>query len=88
MPDSSGSEQTPSFINQMSLALELPAVLVGSVIVGGGIGYLIDRWTHTEFLFKLIFGGLGFAAGIADVIRRTKGNQKPNQPSGGSGDGG
>jgi len=64
------------FGQQLSMALELPVVIIVFVLVGGGIGYFLDHWLHREFVFTLIGGGLGFAAGITDVIRRVLANGK------------
>ena len=52
------------------MALELPFVLVSTIVVGGLFGYLLDRWLHTKPVFLLILGGLGFYAGVRDVLRR------------------
>jgi ATP synthase protein I len=59
--------------NQAALAMELPFVLVAAVLVGGLLGYFLDRWLHTEPIFLLIVGGLGFFAGVRDVLRRLSG---------------
>jgi len=56
--------------NQASLAMELPFTLVAAVMFGGGMGYFLDRWLHTKPLFMIILGGLGFFAGVREVIRR------------------
>jgi F0F1-type ATP synthase assembly protein I len=50
--------------------MELPILLVGSVAIGGGLGYLIDARLHTSPLFTLILGALGFAAGMRQLIVR------------------
>jgi len=42
---------------------------VASVIVGTGIGILLDRWLETSPLFLLIMFGFGLAAGIMGGIR-------------------
>ena len=55
---------------QFALALELPFVLVSAIVVGGLFGYLLDRWLHTKPVFMLILGGVGFYAGVRDVLRR------------------
>jgi len=52
------------------MALELPFVLVSGIVVGGLFGYLLDRWLHTKPVFLLILGGVGFYAGLRDVLRR------------------
>jgi F0F1-type ATP synthase assembly protein I len=53
-----------------ALALELPFTIVGAVLVGGVLGYFLDHWLHTRWTFTLILGGLGFAGGVREVIRR------------------
>ena len=53
-----------------ALAFQLPITIVAAVLVGGGLGYLLDHWLHTKWVFTLIFGGLGFAAGVREVIRQ------------------
>ncbi len=59
--------------------MELPVILVGCIAAGGGLGYLVDRWSHTKSLFTLLLGGLGFVAGITEVIRRLSGEEKREQ---------
>ena len=56
--------------NQASLAMELPFTLVAAVVFGGGLGFFLDRWLHTKPIFMIILGGLGFFAGVREVIRR------------------
>jgi ATP synthase protein I len=57
------------------MALELPFVLVGAIVVGGLLGYLLDQWLHTKPVLMLVFGGLGFYAGVRDVLRRVTRDQ-------------
>ena len=52
------------------MALELPFVLVSAIVVGGLFGYFLDRWLHTKPVLMLILGGVGFYAGVRDVLRR------------------
>ena len=56
--------------SQFATALELPIVLVLAIVIGGFLGYLLDRWLHSKPAFMLILGGLGFYAGVRDVLRR------------------
>jgi len=58
------------FASSTSLALELPFTLAGAVVVGGVIGYFLDRWLHTQPWLMLLLGGLGFYAGLREVLRR------------------
>ena len=55
---------------QFALAVELPFVLVAAVGLGGAMGYWLDARMHTSPLFLLVLGGLGFAAGILELVRR------------------
>jgi F0F1-type ATP synthase assembly protein I len=50
--------------------MELPFIPVAAVVIGGGAGYLLDRWLHTFPWFSLILGALGFIGGIREVLRR------------------
>jgi ATP synthase protein I len=54
------------------LAMELPFTLVGAVVVGGAIGFFLDKWLHTAPWMLILFGGLGFAGGVSEVIRRLR----------------
>jgi ATP synthase protein I len=56
--------------NDSATAMELPFTFAGAVLLGGGLGYLLDRWLHTKPVFMLLLGVLGFIAGIREVIRR------------------
>ena len=56
--------------DKSGIALELPFTLVGAVIVGGASGYFLDKWLHTAPWLMIILGGLGFFAGVREVIRR------------------
>jgi len=69
---SPNTEKAKDVSNQAAIAMELPFILVSAVVVGGLIGFLLDRWLHTKPIFLLIFGGIGFAAGIRDMLRRLK----------------
>jgi ATP synthase protein I len=54
-------------------------VLVSAIVVGGLMGYFLDRWLHTKPIFMLVFGALGFIAGVRDVLRRLPGNGDGSQ---------
>jgi ATP synthase protein I len=59
----------PEWVRQFAAAMQLPVVLVGSVLIGGGFGWLLDRWLHTDPVFMLVVGFIGFGAGVWDVLR-------------------
>jgi ATP synthase protein I len=56
--------------------MELPFVLIACILVGGGLGYLLDKKLATTPLFVLLLGFLGFGAGIWEIIRRVKSVKK------------
>ncbi|MGB2670945.1 MAG: AtpZ/AtpI family protein [Candidatus Acidiferrum sp.] len=60
--------------NPVALAFELPFTLAGALAVGVALGYFLDRWLHTKPIFMLVFGALGFAAGVREVLRRVPAN--------------
>jgi ATP synthase protein I len=67
---SHGVEKAKDVSNQAAIAMELPFVLVSAVVVGGLLGYFLDHWLHTKPVFLLVLGGIGFYAGVRDVLRR------------------
>jgi len=50
--------------------MELPVIFVGTVIVGGLIGFGLDHWLHTRPVATLVCGAVGFAAATRDLLRR------------------
>jgi ATP synthase protein I len=67
-------EKAKDVSSQAAIAMELPFVLVAAVVVGGLFGYFLDHWLHTKPVFLLVLGGLGFYAGVRDVLRRLAGS--------------
>ncbi|HXX16309.1 MAG TPA: AtpZ/AtpI family protein [Candidatus Eremiobacteraceae bacterium] len=68
-PESPG-QHAAGFSRQFAMAMELPFILVASIGVGGVIGYFMDNWLHTKPYLMLLFGLLGFVAGLRDMLRR------------------
>jgi ATP synthase protein I len=66
---------------QLAMAMELPFLLVGGALVGGLLGYLLDRWLHTKPWLMLIVGAVGFGVGVRDMLRRL---QKDDPDGGGN----
>ena len=68
-------------MRELAMAMELPFIPIGAVVIAGGLGYLIDSRVHTSPLFALLFGLIGFAAGIREVLRRISKLDKGNDRS-------
>lgn len=75
-PKSPELQKARKYSRQTALALELPFTIVGAVLVGGALGYFADQWLHTRLIFTLILGGLGFAGGLREVLRRLAQSEK------------
>jgi F0F1-type ATP synthase assembly protein I len=69
-PLSPGEQKVKKYATNTALAFELPFTIVGAVLLGGLLGYLLDHWLHTKIIFTMILGGVGFFAGLKDVLRR------------------
>ena len=69
-PKSPEIAKAKKYSSQTALAMELPFTIVGAVLLGGLLGYFLDHWLHTRLVFTLILGGLGFAGGLREVLRR------------------
>ena len=72
MPSEPPRKGTKTLVQILALAMELPFIPITAVLIGGGMGYLLDRWLHTSPYLALVFGALGFVAGIRELIRRLK----------------
>jgi F0F1-type ATP synthase assembly protein I len=74
-PNSSGPKspeiaKAKKYSSTAALAMELPFTIVGAVLLGGALGYFVDRWLHTRLIFTMILGAVGFAGGLKEVLRR------------------
>jgi ATP synthase protein I len=60
---------------QYAMAMELPFLFVVAVVLGGGIGFFLDRWLHSKPIFLLVFGLAGFVGGLREVLRRVNASE-------------
>ena len=60
-----------SFLSTLS---RVATELVAGLIIGTGLGLLIDNWLETKPLFLIIFFFLGGIAGIYNLWRQLSGN--------------
>jgi F0F1-type ATP synthase assembly protein I len=72
------------FMNQLALAMELPFVFIGTVVIGGAIGYFLDLKLHTAPWLLLAGGALGFAGGMRELLRRLNVSGSDGNSGGGS----
>ncbi|MDR3721008.1 MAG: AtpZ/AtpI family protein [Candidatus Acidoferrales bacterium] len=77
-----GSSKTPgAYARQFALAMELPFLLVGGVVVGGFVGHLLDHWWHTQPYLMIVLGALGFGVGVKDMLRRLAKDDASSTPN-------
>ena len=57
-------------------AFRIGIELVAALMVGAGLGWLLDRWLGTGPFLFLLFFFLGAAAGILNVFRAAKEMQR------------
>ncbi len=53
-------------------AFRIGVELLAALLVGGGIGWLLDHWLGTMPLFLIIFFFLGAGAGMLNVFRAAR----------------
>lgn len=77
--DPGPDKRNASFLRQLSMAMELPFVMVGGTLLGGGLGYLLDRWLRTAPILTLVGGAFGFGVAIRDILRRLSREEKKHK---------
>jgi ATP synthase protein I len=61
-------------------AFKFAAELIVGVVVGGGLGWLLDRQFGTAPWLMIVLVILGFAAGLLNVVRAAQEAQAKNEP--------
>lgn len=59
-------------------ALRAGVELVAALVVGGGIGWLLDRWLGTGPFLMVLFFFLGSGAGMLNVFRIARRMNRPD----------
>ena len=62
----------------LSLALRVSVELVSALVIGFGIGWLLDEFFGTQPWLMLVFILFGGAAGILNVYRHASGHKHPS----------
>jgi ATP synthase protein I len=66
--------------NALGMAFKILTELVVGVVVGGGMGWALDRWLGTAPWLLILFLLLGFAAGMSNVVRTARKMQAQVEP--------
>lgn len=61
--------------------LRLGSEFVAAILVGLGIGWVLDSWLKTTPWLMLVMLMFGFAAGVLNVVRAAKEMNKAENPS-------
>ena len=68
----------------LSRGLRLGSEFIAAILVGAGIGWLLDSWLKTGPWLLLVFLMVGFAAGVLNVTRAAAQMNKASPPPPGS----
>jgi ATP synthase protein I len=71
VPGTKETRADPGMGNAMGAGFRVVTELVAGVIVGGGLGWLLDKLLHTKPLMMILLGSLGLAGGFWNIIRET-----------------
>jgi ATP synthase protein I len=74
-------------VQGMGQALRLASEFVAGILVGAGLGWLIDWWLGTSPWGLIVFLLLGFVAGVLNVLRAAGLVRQPEGPGPGRPDG-
>jgi ATP synthase protein I len=79
LQDPASNKNSGGAIKQIALAVELPFMLVGPAVIGGAIGYFVDRWLHTKPWVMIVLGLFGVALGLRDAMRMASAGDKKGE---------
>lgn len=65
------SKNSASSSTGWGAAVKISSEFIGGVLVGAGIGYLLDSFAGTAPWGMIVFLMLGFAAGVLNILRAT-----------------
>jgi ATP synthase protein I len=75
--EDAGTRSTRSDASGLSLALRVGSEFVAAIIVGGVVGWGVDRLAGSSPWGMMVFLMLGFAAGVLNVMRSAGLMKKP-----------
>jgi ATP synthase protein I len=68
-PERSPDAPSPADHSAMARGFRLSTELVGGVLLGAALGWLVDRWLGSSPWGLIVLVLLGFAAGVLNVMR-------------------
>lgn len=68
----------------LSRGLRLGSEFIAAILVGAGIGWILDSWLNTGPWLLLVFLMVGFAAGVLNVTRAAAEMNRASPPPPGS----
>src|ERR1044072_432781 len=68
--ETGSASRTATDPSALARGFRLSSELVAGVLVGAGLGWLIDRWLGTFPWGMFVFALLGFTAGVLNVMRQ------------------
>jgi len=69
LPDNGPGASPPADHSAMARGFRLSTELVGGVLLGAALGWLLDRWLGSSPWGLIVLVLLGFAAGVLNVMR-------------------
>lgn len=64
----------------VAISTQLGFLLAASVLVGTGLGWLVDQWTGVGAIAYLVGALLGLAAGVSSVVKLVRSLVEPTEP--------
>jgi ATP synthase protein I len=81
LPDARSEARSQAEASGFARGFRLSSELVGGVVVGAGLGWVLDRWLGISPWGLIVFVLLGFVAGVFNVVRSAR-----MSPPGGAGE--
>lgn len=78
--ETSASGNAARDMTGLSRGLRLGSEFIAAILVGAGIGYLLDLWLNTGPWLLILMLVVGFAAGVLNVIRSAEEMNRASPP--------
>lgn len=82
--EAEASNRGRKYSTNLGRAVRLGSEFIAAILVGAGIGYVLDRWLGTGPWIMLVMVLVGFAAGVLNVTRAVAEMNRASPPPPGS----